>query len=60
MEEEAKQDIHNPTTTDFNLNGPSDSPKQVVIEEEKYKQSTTAASELLGYHHRFGHISFSI
>ena len=27
-EEEVKQDIHHPTTTDFNLNGPVKSPNQ--------------------------------
>jgi hypothetical protein len=47
-----------PTMTTFNLNGPSTS-KPVVIEEEEDKQPTTEASELLRYHHRFGHISFA-
>ena len=58
-QEEAKQDIHNPTTTEFNLNGPANSPKPLVIEEDKYRQPTTASYELIRYHHRFGHISFS-
>ena len=30
-EEEAKKYIHHPTTTDFNLNGPENSPKLVMI-----------------------------
>ena len=55
-EEEAKQDIHHPTTTDFNLNGTASSTKPLVIEEEEYKQPTTAASKLFRYHHRFGNI----
>ena len=33
-EEEAKQDIHNHTTTDFNLSGTANSPKLVVTKEE--------------------------
>ena len=47
-----------PTTTVFNLDGPAKS-KPVVIEEEEDKQPKTATSELLRYHHRFGHVSFS-
>ena len=55
-EEEAKQGIHHSSNTDFNLNVPANSPKMVVIEEQEQKQPTTPASELLGYHHRFGYI----
>ena len=58
-EEEAKQDIHHTTTTDFNWNRTANSPKLVVIEEDKVNQPTTSASELIRYHHRFGHIYFS-
>ena len=46
-EEKAKQDINHPNTTEFNLNGPANSPKPEVIEEEEDKQPTTSAYELL-------------
>jgi len=60
-QEEARDDTETPTTTNFNLNGPtrSDTKPPVVIEEEEDRQPTTAASELLRYHHRFGHVSFA-
>jgi len=57
---EEKRSTASPTQTLFNLNGPTrdGQPTPVVIEEEEEKQATTPASELLRYHHRFGHISF--
>jgi hypothetical protein len=56
-EEEATETT--PVTTMFNLDGPTNGPKPVVIEEEEDKQPTTATQELLRYHHRFGHVSFA-
>ena len=46
-EEETKKNTHHPTTTDFNLDGPTNSTKPVVIDKEEYKQTTTASYELI-------------
>ena len=54
-----EEDEASPITTTFNLDGPTQGPRPVVIEEEEDRQPTTAAQELLRYHQRFGHVSFA-
>ena len=59
-EEEAQQPNHYPTTTTFNLNGPTryDKPSPILLEEDKESQPTTSASELIQYHQVFVRISY--
>jgi transposase InsO family protein len=49
-----------PVDTEFDLNGPEKARQQLpnYIDDEEDQQPTSAAAELLQYHHRFGHISF--
>lgn len=49
-----------PIDAQFDLNGPTTADKQTpnIVEDEEDQQPTSAAAELLQYHHRFGHVSF--
>ena len=59
-EKEKEQPTFTPTAADFNLNGPAHTQNApAIIEEEEDKQPTTTAAQLLRYHQKFGHISFS-
>jgi hypothetical protein len=44
--------------SNFDLEGKRGHNRPVLIEDEEEHQPTSAASELLQFHHRFGHISF--
>jgi hypothetical protein len=60
-EELAQQHNPNPTTTIFNLDGPTTGgrPAPAIIADEEERLPSTAEEELLQYHHRFAHISFA-
>jgi hypothetical protein len=45
--------------TEFDLDGKTDESLPRVVEDEEERQTETTAAELLRYHHKFGHVSFS-
>ena len=51
---------YQPLGTSFDTDGPINplTPKPAIVEEEEDTQPTNKETELLRYHHRFGHISF--
>ncbi len=50
-----------PVDTNFDLDfrNPQNKGRPIIIEDEEDRQPTNTAAELLRYHHKFGHVSFT-